>query len=393
MTFWSDWVSRNNQEFEHLAIADKIVTIRKLLARDHLSMNYNMSDHLAIIFPKTGRNMWVTQDYNGLIIDFDTMEIVCRPPPCIRDAPPEREYLVTASWKLDAFEAEIVASKVKAPTPTPHRVHVKDGTIVNLYWNNGRWIIGTLHGIDMQNVQWRGVTFSKLLSDTFARWNFDYDRLDKTQCYTFGFTHPAIHYTQTPDFWFVAHCTPNANTPHVWQSPFPEIAVQEPYNANDKIKWGVITHHDDGYRSVYFTPLMNALTRYEYHSYMDWSANRYGIDKKIYRFVVAALEPDGETHFVELWPETRALFARFDKEIRNVTQDLFKDIKSDVIRTYFLKQLDLMLKPMNRTVKDIYDFIKNPMHISTWAQHLELNGWFRQSASAPEASAPEASAS
>lgn len=88
----------------------------------------------------------------------------------------------------------------------------KYGSQITLYWNNGKWIISTINGINNNNITWNGIkTFENSINDVIGCMSnneFDFntfcENLDKNHCYTLGFTDPAYHpATDQYDIWFV----------------------------------------------------------------------------------------------------------------------------------------------------------------------------------------------
>ena len=83
----------------------------------------------------------------------------------------------------------------------------KNGTSFNLYYNN-TWCMSTVNGIDMADVPFNDRTLRVYISEICPRWAEFCDTLDKSTCYSFGFSHPACHPTcDTPAIWFIQRVT------------------------------------------------------------------------------------------------------------------------------------------------------------------------------------------
>ncbi len=104
---------------------------------------------------------------------------------------------------------------------------ISDGTTVNLYYdpqsltitsttkmnsNNelatikqyqlGKWVFGTKNAIVVDDMIWRGTVYRTVIEDVLKQYSsFNFDTLDKTKCYSFGFKHPAFHPFGQPAVW------------------------------------------------------------------------------------------------------------------------------------------------------------------------------------------------
>lgn len=72
---------------------------------------------------------------------------------------------------------------------------IEEGTIINLYFWNNKWVISTTNGYEVNHLVWAGISYEKALNDilSYLKINDFYDCLDKNKCYTFGFKHPQFH--------------------------------------------------------------------------------------------------------------------------------------------------------------------------------------------------------
>ncbi len=73
---------------------------------------------------------------------------------------------------------------------------MEDGTTINLYNYEGRWIISTARGFNMNDVKFNNLTYQVLLDECISRYTSTedfYKALDENYCYTLGFKHPDMH--------------------------------------------------------------------------------------------------------------------------------------------------------------------------------------------------------
>jgi hypothetical protein len=84
---------------------------------------------------------------------------------------------------------------------------INDGTIVTFYWYDGHWVMASTHGYDVGKLKWmQDISYEDALVELLAYYpEFNLDSLNKNNCYSIGFRHPAYHPLQcdTPKVWFV----------------------------------------------------------------------------------------------------------------------------------------------------------------------------------------------
>lgn len=91
--------------------------------------------------------------------------------------------------------------------------YIEDGTIVNLYFYNNEWVISTAKGINVNNVIFNNLPYAQMFNEALEQIGINvddfYSKLNKANCYTFGFKHPDLHpfmeFKDTPitKVWFV----------------------------------------------------------------------------------------------------------------------------------------------------------------------------------------------
>lgn len=71
---------------------------------------------------------------------------------------------------------------------------ISDGTLLNLYYNNG-WKFGTTNGWDVSNIKWTSTkTFAEMFTELAVGYpEFSLDSLDKSKSYVIGMRHHSIH--------------------------------------------------------------------------------------------------------------------------------------------------------------------------------------------------------
>jgi hypothetical protein len=80
-------------------------------------------------------------------------------------------------------------------SPDMDIIMAKDGTTVTLYYFDGKWAISTHRGFEVNGYEWvEHKTYQDILDEVLIKYpDFNYDRLDKTKCYSLGFNHSDFH--------------------------------------------------------------------------------------------------------------------------------------------------------------------------------------------------------
>jgi hypothetical protein len=115
-------------------------------------------------------------DFPGIVVDCNKGNRAISVPP----APPITKY------KKAALQTHLKNANI---------IKAHDGTTVTLYYYNGKWVISTHRGYEVNSYIWFGTkTYEDVLGDVLGNCpGFSYDRLDKTKCYSIGFKHSDYH--------------------------------------------------------------------------------------------------------------------------------------------------------------------------------------------------------
>lgn len=110
-----------------------------------------------------------TSGYNGVIIDTDERKIICFPPKMLQN--------LEISWsdKMTIHKAE-------------------DGTLINLYFWDGKWNISTTKSFYSNEYHWIGEkTYQEIFDGFCEQYEIDMEQLDKSKSHTIGFKHLDFH--------------------------------------------------------------------------------------------------------------------------------------------------------------------------------------------------------
>lgn len=167
--------------------------IYELMQIHGVNAKYQQDDN-RILFNLVSRNGIIDNKYkrecNGLIIDIESWRIIC-----LSSFNFQRSRDVNTK-KLELEDFDIV--------------DIQDGTIITAYNYYGEWILSTHNSVDARESQWVSLTtsFSYAFFEILHKrgYDFRFDRLNPSKCYTFGFKHPEFHpYDEGDNYkiWFI----------------------------------------------------------------------------------------------------------------------------------------------------------------------------------------------
>lgn len=112
---------------------------------------------------------------NGAVLEFSSWKLLVSPPKMFN---PRRNYRTLAA-NVENYDIYYVA----------------DGTSINLYYYEDKWVMSSTNGFDVGNYQWMGApTYMEAFMEVAAMYpDFSFDRLDKTRAYSIGFHHKDFH--------------------------------------------------------------------------------------------------------------------------------------------------------------------------------------------------------
>lgn len=125
---------------------------------------------------------------NGVVYDVDTHRVLCVPSQACNYKP--KHDLITANFdRMRVYR-------------------VQDGTILNLYYADGKWCMGSANGYDVSEYRWIGDnTYRQEFAAICAKYpEFSFDKLDRGNTYVVGFRCASFHplKTDASKAWFVA---------------------------------------------------------------------------------------------------------------------------------------------------------------------------------------------
>ena len=160
------------------------------------------------------------QESNGLILEQGTWRPLVVPPRSLR------------------FNIDTETSNKFLHQGLYHIYKAADGTSFNMYYYDGRWVISTAKGYDMNSVCWDSLSYQTIISQCLESigltWETFTDQLDKTRCYSFGFKHPNFHKfdegrdTPVHKIWFIQSVNLDVTSnEYLWSSDKTPIGIIE----------------------------------------------------------------------------------------------------------------------------------------------------------------------
>lgn len=149
------------------------------LFSDFLKIIYNPNDTRVLISPiklnDVNRHSPLAPLLNGIILDVEQLKFVCVPPMGFKV-----KVLDTIKQDLEDNKYDIYSGI--------------DGTMVNFYYYNNKWCIGTNKGIQMNDTIWHGISYKNALTAIFKKYKINIKKdFEKKNTYTFIIQHPKFH--------------------------------------------------------------------------------------------------------------------------------------------------------------------------------------------------------
>ncbi len=325
--------------------------------------------------------------YNGLIVDGDN-EVICIPPPC----PIYRETFTGIN--LDDY----------------YIYPMNDGTTINLYYFNDKWVMATARGYDMNKVSWaNNKTFQEVFDELVehCKYNFKYENLDKTKTYSIGFKYLQYHpFIDNQDegyigkMWFIQSTSINKETlgkvsydedigiPKQTKLDIDASVMQkdnvlslEDFYKNKIINYGYILKaknptYEEGYIEYVFpSALFKAIQKFVYirtHTFESGNKIKSIILRAYFDF------KNRET-FTKLFPQYKGDMLKIQEIIKKIIDKIITIAKTnnmsgvgkfDKIAQFFYDEIGKKINYTNKNSRSmIHDFIVNQKYLS---KYLEL---------------------
>jgi hypothetical protein len=225
-----------------------------------------------------------------------------------------------------------------------------DGTTVTLYYYNNKWVISTRKGYDVGRFKWMsGKTYSEVVNDVLETLpGFDYNNLDKTKNYTFGFNHPDFHpFRGSPEnprglsAWFIqsfslasgVSTTENIGIPFQETERFSSFQslIQCARNAYDDYKNNGVCNYGyivtvNNIQYLVESTLMKNIRRVFYNNNSEHSPD---INHIKYTVVNEYINKNHEDVFDVLFPQYRPVFTKLDEIVADLTRDVLAAFNGD----------------------------------------------------------------
>lgn len=319
-------------------------------------------------------NYELARECNGLIMDYSDKKswpVVCRPPD-----------LANARWDPIAVEKNMDEYDVYC---------ARDGTVINLYYYNGKWCISTARGLDMGPLDWCGINYQKCWDSMCKKYALDVKQFDVSTTYTFGFSHPKIHiYNGVEEMWFIS--AKKTDGARVWRSPFDvkdskenlpnqELAPKMTYEkmmvaleSNDN--YGFILRSNDvkktGFNSTLYleSALMKKIRTHLYdRGLVDTAPEKY--DRMKHLVLYSWLAGDARSkEFVTMFPRFAADHERFDTELQELHVGICHQKNDTQLCKYFKTEIMKYRTLSEMSDLEIMAFARSKDYAEPWYQHL-----------------------
>ena len=382
---------------------DDIKEVRSELYKKRITVSYepNIRDgKRRVIFScsktiKTQTFDEICLDCNGLILEAPEWKPLCIPLPSSKNN--INTTKINGYIKQDKYDF----------------YQIEDGTIINLYFYENKWIIATSRGYDMNSVKFNSLSYQELLEDCIIKSNISlqefYNSLDQNRCYTFGFKHPDIHpFWAGKDpickVWFIRSVTLNNlgtletisvdNTPPLENIPAQKkitLGVKnmnfiykklknayENYTKTGHVNYGYIladknvnTLGDDS-MIILESTLMNTIRNLWYNGAYIKFSETHKFDRINLILLHAFLDDNRSEKFLTLFPQYSEAFIQFSKIENDIVSKIYEEIKNNS------DNKSSLLYPMIQSINSILTVtlhenpckkIKDIIHSNEYIQH------------------------
>ncbi len=294
---------------------------------------------------KNQMNNAYVQECNGLVLEQKTWKPLVVPPRRLR------------------FNIDTDISNRFLHQGIYHIYKVEDGTCFNMYYYDGRWIISTAKGYDMNHTTWENGTYQDAVSDCLERlgltWESFTDQLDKSYCYSFGFKHPMFHKFRENlsiplyKIWFIQSVDlDSSKSSYLWSSDKSPIAIinnqtllqnpignlRELYKSasssvddflnNGNVCYGYILRSVNfeltGYHSDLFieSSLMRAIRKFWYENAIIDQCHKNKWSKEKIVTLYSFLDSENYELFQLLFPQYNATMQQYAEELNSITNNM-----------------------------------------------------------------------
>ena len=301
-------------------------------------------------------NNELVRQCNGLIIDCKTGAVICMPTPIAIDIKSSKmqEKLVNMS----ADEYDVFA--------------IYDGTIINLYWYDSKWCMGTASGYDVSEfTSLADTTYKSVFAGVCEQFGVDLDALDKTRSYTFGMTHNSFHpYNSASRLWFIqSFDLKKFNSGAAYDKCVcydsvgidAEVAIDKSLMVKE-CKFGYMLRAKNSSKNVNVlvrTHLMEDIAQLIYDIPNRMLYNMY---KRKYIAFRAFLSPIYSALFVELFPQYKEIYTILDNKLIDISNFIIKIEKARCVKSYSIAGAN-RIDYKNDELFPIYEFLMEHSNI------------------------------
>ena len=258
--------------------------IRAELYRLFIKSGYDDNNRLILYPGARGANIVgkINDECNGLILELDeknNAKLLSLPMPYIRNSNQINEETIIRSWNDDC--------KI---------YKCRQSTNITLYYFDGKWVISTCKGIDVNDTIWNSnLTYKDAVEECLVQYGMSWksftSSLNVEYSYALGFTHPDYHIFNNPehDIWInkvtsVNDCNNvtvvNIGLEFIKEEDFSNMNVNEIYKAisfehdnsfesftsSNKINLGYIVRNLNGGDVLFESELQTLINKLYYNS-------------------------------------------------------------------------------------------------------------------------------
>lgn len=338
------------------------------------------------------------RECNGLVLERDTYKPLVVPPRSLRTYVNNKILFKNYQNKLyKIYKAE-------------------DGTLINMYFYDNKWIISTTKGHTMNDVKWNDkISYQEMvtecLSSTGLNWKSFTEQLNINNCYTFGFKHPLMHRFQenhvNPIYkiWFVQSVSLNAenmtvndvspiaiipNQSEITNHPTLDVLINScnsamnNYETKKEITYGYILRSNDTSKTGDHSDILltSRLLQFLQKTLYDHNLITYASEKKYDLDIVISfsgyLYVNSFHYFIMIYPQYANEYTTYTKYISSLVENIMEYYSSKNLPSNG-KVTSLLIHGMSETLPKnmlekhmsntalrsaIYNYVRHPEALS-----------------------------
>jgi len=193
----------------------------------------------------------------------NNVTLIALPSRCAGPAPRDQRPKATDDRTFLSRKNMLIIDK-RAKTPAHVGSYpLVDGTLVNIYWFDGHWNVGSKSASNIEDYEWRGIRFKEEFKRIARQYPaFSITNLRKNLTYSFLMTSKSMHPTDTIDAIHLMSVQDPKTLKYFYDI---DVGVDVMKKSTKRSKFGMMHRNEDGFDTISKTKYYTALRRMLYN--------------------------------------------------------------------------------------------------------------------------------